>query len=150
MGDSYTFSLRDQRVSSMPRTHAGSVRPCWADLGNVCLRSQADHDVQFLQFDVDGVVVLHKEHLDFLLQDFRPEGNITLFHPRQVKTTGSIVTGPSNHISPPPFELLRQALCTLLLCTDVRISVISERSLCRSHWQIHFLLSLANTCAIAQ
>lgn len=136
----------------MPRTHAGSVRTCWADLGNVCLRSQADHDVQFLQLHVDRVVVLHKEHLDFLLQDFRPEGNIALFHPRLVKTTGSILTGLSNHIyiTPPPFELLSQALCTVLWCTDVRITVTSERSLCRSHWQIHFLLPLANTSAVAQ
>lgn len=41
-------------------------------LGNVGLRGQADHDVQFLQFDIDWVVVLDKEHLDLLLQDLRP------------------------------------------------------------------------------
>jgi hypothetical protein len=33
------------------------------------LRRQADHDVQFLQLDIDGVVVLHKEHLHLMLQD---------------------------------------------------------------------------------
>lgn len=41
-------------------------------LGNVGLRGQADHDVQFLQFHIDRVVVLDKEHLDLLLQDLRP------------------------------------------------------------------------------
>lgn len=41
-------------------------------LGNVSLRGQADHDVQFLQFHVDWVVVLDKEHFDLLLQDLRP------------------------------------------------------------------------------
>ena len=44
-------------------------------LGDVGLRGQADHDVQLLQLDVDGVVVLHEEHLDLLLQDLRPGGN---------------------------------------------------------------------------
>lgn len=75
---------------TFPRTDAGSITIS-ADLGNVGLRSQADHDVQFLQLDIDGVVVLHEEHLDFLLQDFRPEGNKMLFHPRLVQTLGSIL-----------------------------------------------------------
>ena len=39
------------------------------DVGGV---GQADHDVQFLQLHVDGVVVLHVEHLDVLLQNVRP------------------------------------------------------------------------------
>lgn len=41
-------------------------------LSNVSLRGQADHDVQFLQFHIDWVVVLNKEHFDLLLQDLRP------------------------------------------------------------------------------
>lgn len=41
-------------------------------LGNVGMRGQADHNVQFLQLDVDGVIVLDKEHFDLLLQDLRP------------------------------------------------------------------------------
>lgn len=41
-------------------------------LGNVGLRGQADHDVQFLQFHIDRVVVLDKEHFDLLLQDLGP------------------------------------------------------------------------------
>lgn len=36
------------------------------------MRGQANHDVQFLQFDIDGVIVLHKEHLDLLLQNLWP------------------------------------------------------------------------------
>ena len=50
-------------------THHHQADP---DLGNVGLGSQADHDVQLLQFDIDGVVVLHKEHLHLMLQDLRP------------------------------------------------------------------------------
>lgn len=38
-------------------------------LGDVGLRGQSDHDVQLLQLDINGVVVLHKEHFDLLLQD---------------------------------------------------------------------------------
>ena len=41
-------------------------------LGYVGLGGQANHDVQFLQLHIDGVVVFHKEHLDLLLQDLRP------------------------------------------------------------------------------
>lgn len=47
-------------------------------LGNVSLRGQADHDVQFLQFHIDWVVVLDKEHLDLLLQNLRPAHKHTL------------------------------------------------------------------------
>lgn len=36
------------------------------------MRGQADHDVQFLQLDVDRVIVLDKEDFDLLLQDLRP------------------------------------------------------------------------------
>lgn len=38
------------------------------------MRGQADHDVQFLQLDVDGVIVLDKENFDLLFQDLRPAG----------------------------------------------------------------------------
>ena len=31
-----------------------------------------DHDVQFFQLDINGVVVLDEEHLHFVLQDFIP------------------------------------------------------------------------------
>lgn len=41
-------------------------------LGDVGMRGQADHDIQFLQFDIDGVIVLDKEHFDLLLQNLRP------------------------------------------------------------------------------
>lgn len=41
-------------------------------LGDVGLRGQADHDVQFLQFHIYRVVVLDEEHLDLLLQDLGP------------------------------------------------------------------------------
>lgn len=78
---------RTTRGIPLPQ-HIGSSP---ADLGNVCLRSQADHDVQFLQFDIDGVIVLHKEHLDFLLQDFRPVGIMMLFHSRLVKIRDSLL-----------------------------------------------------------
>lgn len=84
--------VRSMRGFSIPKTHAEHTRTCSSDLGNVCLRSQADHDVQFLQFDIDGVIVLHKEHFDFLLQDFRPGGNITLYHSGLVQIIGSILT----------------------------------------------------------
>ncbi len=47
-------------------------------LCNVGLRGQADHDVQFLQFHIDRVVVFNKEHFDLLLQDLRPAHKITL------------------------------------------------------------------------
>lgn len=40
-------------------------------LGYVSLRCQADHDVQLLQFDIDWVVVLHKENLHFVFEDLR-------------------------------------------------------------------------------
>ncbi len=30
-------------------------------LGDVGMRGQADHDIQFLQFDIDGVIVLDKK-----------------------------------------------------------------------------------------
>lgn len=43
-------------------------------LGNVGMRGQTDHDVQFLQLDVDRVIVLDKEDFDLLLQDLRPAG----------------------------------------------------------------------------
>lgn len=49
-------------------------------LGNVGLRSQTDHDVQFLQFHIDGVIVFDKEHLDLLLQDLRPAQNQYMTH----------------------------------------------------------------------
>ena len=49
-------------------------------LGNVGLRGQADHDVQFLQFHINWVVVFNKEHFDLLLEDLRPE------HKRHNKT----------------------------------------------------------------
>ena len=42
------------------------------DLGDVGLASEPDHDVQLLQLDVDGVVVLDKEHLHLVLEDVRP------------------------------------------------------------------------------
>lgn len=84
----HTSLCKDHRRVFQPRTHSEHMRISSADLGNVCLRSQADHDIQFLQFNIDGVVVLHKEHLDFLLQNFRPRGNITLFHSRLVKPMG--------------------------------------------------------------
>lgn len=42
-------------------------------LGDVGLRGQADHDVQFLQFHINWVIVLDKEHFDLLLEDLRPE-----------------------------------------------------------------------------
>lgn len=42
-------------------------------LGDVGLRGQSDHDVQLLQLDINGVVVLHKEHFDLLLQDLRSD-----------------------------------------------------------------------------
>ena len=42
------------------------------DLGDVCLTGQSDHNVQFLQLDVDWVVVLHKEHLHLVFEDVRP------------------------------------------------------------------------------
>ena len=45
-----------------------------ANLGDVSLGGQADHDVQLLQRHIDGVVVLHEEHLHLVLQDLRPGG----------------------------------------------------------------------------
>lgn len=36
-------------------------------LRDVGLRCQSDHDVQFLQLDVDRIVVLDKKHFDLLL-----------------------------------------------------------------------------------
>lgn len=50
-------------------------------LSDVGLRGQADHDVQFLQFHIDGVVVLDKEDFDLLLQDLRPV-NVNTLHIR--------------------------------------------------------------------
>lgn len=47
-------------------------------LGNVGLRGQADHDVQFLQLHVDWVVILDKEYFNLLLQDLRPAKTYTL------------------------------------------------------------------------
>ena len=41
-------------------------------MGNVGLAGKPDHDVQFLQLDVDGVVVLDKEDLHLVLEDLRP------------------------------------------------------------------------------
>lgn len=41
------------------------------DLSDVALVGESDHDVQFLQLDVDWVVVLHKEHLHLRLQNVR-------------------------------------------------------------------------------
>lgn len=60
-------------------------------LGDVGLRGQADHDVQFLQFHVNWVVVFDKEHFDLLLEDLRPEhkqhnknnSSSSLLYPRQ-------------------------------------------------------------------
>lgn len=51
-----------------------TVRGCLGQsyLGDVGLGGQSDHDVQFLQLDVDGIIVLDKEHFDLLLQDLRP------------------------------------------------------------------------------
>lgn len=49
-----------------------------ADLGDVGLGGQTDHDVQLLQLHVDGVIVFHKEDLHFVLQDLRPGGKIRL------------------------------------------------------------------------
>jgi hypothetical protein len=42
------------------------------DLGNVCLAGEPDHDVQLLQLDVDGIVVLDEEDLHLVLEDVRP------------------------------------------------------------------------------
>ena len=42
------------------------------DVADVAGTGKTNHDVQFLQFDIDGVVVLHKENLDVITQDVRP------------------------------------------------------------------------------
>ena len=39
------------------------------DLGNVGLVCQTNHDVEFLQFHVDWVVIFHKEYFHFMFQD---------------------------------------------------------------------------------
>jgi hypothetical protein len=41
-------------------------------LGNVGLAGESDHDVQLLQLDVDGIVVLDEEDLHLVLEDVRP------------------------------------------------------------------------------
>jgi hypothetical protein len=41
-------------------------------LGDVSLTGQPDHNVQLLQLDVDGVVVLDKEHLHLVLENVGP------------------------------------------------------------------------------
>ena len=38
-------------------------------MGDVVLRRKPDHDVQLLQLDVDGVVVLDEEDLHLVLED---------------------------------------------------------------------------------
>jgi hypothetical protein len=42
------------------------------DLGNVGLAGEPDHDVQLLQLDVDGIVVLDEEDLHLVLEDVGP------------------------------------------------------------------------------
>ena len=34
--------------------------------------NQTDHNIQFLQLDINGIIVLHKEHFDVVLQDVGP------------------------------------------------------------------------------
>jgi hypothetical protein len=41
-------------------------------LGNVGLTGEPDHDVQLLQLDVDGIVVLDEEHLHLVLENVGP------------------------------------------------------------------------------
>ncbi len=43
------------------------------DLGNVGLVCQTNHDVKFLKFDVDWVIIFHKEYFHFMLQNVRAE-----------------------------------------------------------------------------
>lgn len=40
-------------------------------LGNILLVCKSDHDVQFLKLDIDGVIVLNKEHFHLILQNIR-------------------------------------------------------------------------------
>lgn len=69
------------RSGSLPRDHSSLVmllpntkaQPLpSADLGDVGLGGQADHNVQLLQLHVDGVIVLHEENLHLVLQDLWP------------------------------------------------------------------------------
>ena len=42
-------------------------------LGDVVVVGEADHDVELLELDVDGVVVLDEEDLHLVLQDLAPD-----------------------------------------------------------------------------
>lgn len=76
------------RVGSLPRGPPQGPGP-WplppADLGNVGLGGQANHDVQLLQLHIDGVVVLHEEDLHLVLEDLRPGGRAGL--PKEQKAS---------------------------------------------------------------
>ena len=39
------------------------------DISNVAWGAQTDHNVQLFQFDVDRIVVFHKKHFDFFLEN---------------------------------------------------------------------------------
>ena len=64
-------SLRNVKLKSVVNKY--SLLELSQDIGNVGRGGQANHDVQLLQFHIDGVIVLDKEHLDVLFQDLGPE-----------------------------------------------------------------------------
>ena len=66
-----TASLRNVKLKSV--VYKYSLLELSQDIGNVGRGGQANHDVQLLQFHIDGVIVLDKEHLDVLFQDLWPE-----------------------------------------------------------------------------
>ena len=42
------------------------------DITDVCASDKTDHNVQFLQLDIDGIIVFHKKYLDIFLQNVSP------------------------------------------------------------------------------
>jgi hypothetical protein len=67
-----TSSNGPDRLSHKVNIHlSGMLLQLREHLGNAGLAGQPDHDVQLLQLDVDGVVVLDKKHLHLLLKNIR-------------------------------------------------------------------------------
>ena len=44
-------------------------------LSNILLVSQSDHDVQLFKFNINWIIILHKEHFHLILEDVRSAKN---------------------------------------------------------------------------
>ena len=72
-GNTQTFMVHYCKASLKLKTSRDLLLELSQDIGNVGRGGQTNHDVKLLQFHVDGIVVLDKEHFDVFFQNLWPE-----------------------------------------------------------------------------